>query len=387
MKSLVARNARRAAARGIDDVVTDRTTRTKRQRDDTDGSLRDERSKTDDELAKRRAMVEDDADSVVDLAQRRADDVLATARARADRKLHDSSATQAELAVVATERSAEDATLETERSAARDGLLRERADHAQMIAELLLLERARTDEHLALERAGADAEVTARDDFLGMVSHDLRTLLHGIGMSARVILHGAGEDPANATIRDEARRTQRYVARTHRLLADLLDVVSIDAGKLRVDRAEEDAVQLVSETADVLKPLAAAAGVTLTTDVNSDPARGWLDRERIMQVLANLVGNAIKYTDAGGTVTVGVRTVADGVQFSVRDTGRGIPSERLPTIFDRFAQASSDRRGFGLGLYISRCLIEAHGGRLWVESKVGEGSTFAFTVPTERAPT
>lgn len=368
-------------------VVTDVKTRTNQERDDTDGSLRDERSRTDEELAKRRAIVEHDADAVVELARRRADDVLATARARADRKLEQSAAPRTDLEIVSRERSAEDAVLAAERSAAREQLRLERASRAEIVAELLLLERTQTDRHLALERAGADAEVKARDDFLGIVAHDLRTLLHGIGMSAWVVLHEAGEDPAKLCIRDEALRTQRYVARMNRLLGDLLDVVSIDAGRLPVVPAEDDAVKLVRETEDVFKPLATANRIELTTEASADSLPGWLDRERIMQVLANLVSNAIKFTDAGGAITVGVRAVDGAMQFSVRDTGHGIASDRLPGIFDRFAQARHDRRGFGLGLYISRCIVEAHGGRLWVESQLGEGTTFTFTVPASPAAT
>jgi signal transduction histidine kinase len=363
-------------------AVTDPMARTARERDDTDDSLRDERAKTDDELAKRRASAEGNADEVVELAERRADEVLAAARARADRKLEHARATADEVDAVAGERSAEDAVLAAERSSARETLRLERATSTRILGELLLSERAQTDSHLATERAGADALVTARDDFLGIVTHDLRTLLHGIELSASIVLQNAGDDPARRVSRDEARRTQRYVARMDRLIGDLLDVASVDAGKLRLQLAEDDAATLVRETADVFQPIAAAAGIALTIDVPTAPVRGRFDRERIMQVLANLAGNAIKFTDAGGAITLSARAVADGVEFSVRDTGRGIASERLPTIFDRFAQASSDRKGWGLGLYISRSLVEAHGGRLSVESRIGEGSRFTFTVPS-----
>lgn len=357
--------------------------KTRPEREETDGSLRAERSKTDDELAKRREVVERDADAVVALAQRRADQVLAAARERADRKLEESDATVDELAAVARERYTEDDTLASERSAARQQLGLERARHADIIADLLRRERTQTDSDLAAERTRADADLTTRDDFLGIVSHDVRTLLQGIATSAWVILQDVGDAPAKPVVRDEALRTQRYVARMDRLLGDLLDVVSIEAGKLRVVPREDDAVRLVRDTAEVFGPIAAADSIRLTTDVSEGSLPAWLDRDRIVQVLANLVSNAIKFTHAGGTITVGVLAVDDGVQFSVRDTGCGIAHERLGTIFDRFAQASSDRRGLGLGLYISRSIIEAHGGRLWVESQIGEGTRFMFTLPAK----
>lgn len=361
--------------------VTDPKRRAERERDDTDRSLRDERSRTDEELAMRRAKIEDDADAVLEMARGRADDVLAAARARADRQLERASATAAELHAVARERAAEDDVLTAERSVAREQLQVEREERSEILAELLLLERTQTDEHLAVERAGADAELATRDDVLGIVSHDLRALLHGIGMSAWVVLDAVGEDPAKARIRDEARRTQRFVARMDRLVGDLLDVVSIDAGKVRVAPAEDDAAKVVRETTEMFASLAAAEGIALTVAVSVDPLRAWLDRERILQVLANLIGNAIKFTDRGGSITVAARAVHDAVELSVRDTGRGIAPGRLPGIFERFAQASSDRGGVGLGLYISRSIVEAHGGRLWVESQVGEGTTFTFTLP------
>lgn len=355
--------------------------RTKRERGDTDRSLGDERSKTDAELAKRRALVEQAADAAVELAQRRADDVLATARGRADDRLEQSAMTDADRSAVARERAAEDVTLAAERAAAREQLRLERGDTAALVAKLLLRERRETDNHLATERTGADEIVAGRDDFLGIVSHDLRTLLQAVAMSAYLIQNEAGESAANARIREEVLRTQRSVGRMDRLLADLLDFVAIDAGKLRVAPADGDAVKLVRETADAFAQLAASEGIELSTEVGEHCVRAWLDRDRIVQVLANLIGNALKFTERGGRITVAVRAVQDAVEFSVRDTGRGIDGDRLATIFDRFAQASSDRRGHGLGLYISRSIVEAHGGRIWAESRVGEGTRIAFTVP------
>jgi signal transduction histidine kinase len=267
--------------------------------------------------------------------------------------------------------------------AARERLLIERANRAELIAELLLLERTRTDEALAVERAGADAELTAREDVLGMVSHDLRTLLQGVAMSAWAIIDKAGDEPF---VRGEAKRTQRFVMRMEHLISDLLDLASIEAGKLRVSASDHDAGSVVRETAEIFAPLAAAEALALVVDLREESVPAWLDRERILQVLANLVSNAIKFTEAGGTITVGARAVDSGVELFVRDTGRGIPADRLARIFERYVQASVDRRGLGLGLYISRSIVEAHGGSARVESEVGVGSTFSFVLPS-RTPT
>lgn len=171
----------------------------------------------------------------------------------------------------------------------------------------------------------------------------------------------------------------------NRLIGDLLDVVSIEAGKLRIVPANDDAAQIVREILEAFQPLAAAKGCVLEWHVSEDSVLARIDRERIIQVLANLVSNAIKFTGSGDRIELTVRKVRDAVEFTVRDTGSGIASDDLPHIFDRFAQARHDRGGLGLGLYISRCIIEAHGGQLSVESTLGEGSTFTFTVPA--APT
>jgi len=110
-----------------------------------------------------------------------------------------------------------------------------------------------------------------------------------------------------------------------------------------------------------------------------------LDGGRILQVLANLVSNAIKFTPAGGRVSIRVVADRNDIQFSVSDTGIGIPDQALSAVFERFRQLSKDRRGLGLGLHISKCIVEAHGGRMWAESVVGVGSTFHFVLPASPA--
>ena len=180
----------------------------------------------------------------------------------------------------------------------------------------------------------------------------------------------------------EARRIQRYTARMTRLVGDLLDVISIEHGRLAVLPERHDAKELLRETLDAFQPIAAAKQIDITTDVRAGSLLARYDHDRILQVLANLVGNAIKFTGEGGQVALFVEPSHDEVRFSVKDNGVGIASEKLDVIFERFWQvAEKERSGLGLGLYISKCIVEAHGGRIWAESQPAAGSTFHFTLP------
>jgi len=139
---------------------------------------------------------------------------------------------------------------------------------------------------------------------------------------------------------------------------------------------------LLSDSRDAFKPAAAAAGIELTCTSEEDPGIVDLDHERILQVLTNLVGNALKFTPRGGRITIEIALREDAIWFSVADTGSGIPTELLEKVFDRYFQSQDgDRRGLGLGLFISKSIIEAHGGRIWATSTPGKGTTVFFTVP------
>ena len=140
---------------------------------------------------------------------------------------------------------------------------------------------------------------------------------------------------------------------------------------------------LLTETMGHFQVTAESHKLSMTCAAPRGPVPATFDHDRILQVLSNLIGNAIKFSEAGGTIELRLATTADGLDFAVRDSGRGIAAESLEAIFERFSQASqADRRGLGLGLYISRCIVEAHGGRIWANSEPGKGSTFTFTIPT-----
>ena len=352
------------------------------EREHTDRALGDERRKTDVELARRRADLEKNADAVVAAARERADDVLRRTRAVADQKRERVGTNPDERVLVDEERRREDDVVRQEQATADEKLLEEREADRRALSTLLALERALTDDHLRTERDRMDGMIGSRDDFLAVVSHDLRNLLGGLVMSSGALLRIEGDASVHAEIDREAHRIQRYVARMTRLVGDLLDVVSIEAGRLAVAPERHDARDLLEETLDVFRPLANVKNISMTSDVRAGSLLARYDYDRILQVLANLVGNAIKFTGEGGKIDLVVEAVGDDVRFAVRDNGVGIDPGKLSVIFERFWQvADKHRSGLGLGLYISKCVVEAHGGRIWGESEPGVGSTFYFTLP------
>lgn len=361
------------------------TPQPRKERLDTDTTLREERTKTDDELAKASGVVEHDADEIVRTARRRAEATLHATRARTDRF---AGVSVGEAARRAVERATEDEIVAQERATADERLHVERQEREHALAQLLRFEREATDDRLSVERTRADDAVRTRDDFLGMVSHDLRTLLGGIALNAALLAKQATDNgPAHAGYVRHAERIQRFTGRMNRLVGDLLDVVSLEAGKLDITPRPLDPRQLVRDTADAFLPLFSAKGITFRTHVAADSFLAEFDHERILQVLANLLSNALKFTDEGGEVALRVAPEGGEVCFTVTDTGVGVPADRTENIFERFQQVSQkDRRGLGLGLYIAKCIVAAHGGRIWMESREGVGSAVRFTLPGTPSP-
>jgi signal transduction histidine kinase len=351
------------------------------ERRQTDDSLRVEREKTDEALTDDLSAVDETADAVLGLARRRADEIIARARAATDRGSTPGSAGAARALEAARGRA--DEALRVEREDAEEIVRVEREEHAKF----LTLERDETDRDLSTERERSDRAVTVRDEFLGVVSHDLRNMLGVIVNSAALIAGAAGVDDEREAVLANARRIQRLSGRMSRLIGDLVDVASIDAGRLTVAREPGDPTHVAAEAVDTFTNEAAANGIALATYFAAPPCSVSFDAARILQVLVNLLGNALKFTPSGGSVTVRSERVGDEVRLSVSDTGLGIPADKLDSVFERFVQAhSNDRRGVGLGLFISKCIVEGHGGRIWVESTVGEGSTFTFTLPVSASP-
>ena len=220
----------------------------------------------------------------------------------------------------------------------------------------------------------------ARDEMLGVVAHDLRNPLNTIVMGASTMLEMLPEQPP--LLRNHAQIVRRAADRMNRLIQDLLDVRRIESGRLSIDPRPVTVALLVDETLEMLRPHAVAASLELVTDLAPELPRVLADSGRILQVFSNLVGNAIKFTPAGGRITISAMRHENEVRFEIADTGPGIPAEQLPHVFGQFWQANrGDRRGIGLGLAIAKGIVEAHGGLIWVESQVGEGSRFYFTLP------
>jgi PAS domain S-box-containing protein len=227
----------------------------------------------------------------------------------------------------------------------------------------------------------AQRATRARDDVLGIVAHDLRNLLHGIVMGGNMLLRRLKslEDPS---IRKPAEAIMRSADRMSRLIEDLLDVARIESQRLSVEAAAYEPAELFRAVVEMMEPVASGKEIALRTSPDAGLPRVKADRDRVIQVLCNLVGNAVKFSPAGSDVTLGVTRSQDTVVFSVVDQGPGIPPEDVAHLFDPYWQAKQNKsEGSGLGLAIARGIVEAHGGRIWVDSEPGNGSRFSFTLP------
>jgi PAS domain S-box-containing protein len=247
------------------------------------------------------------------------------------------------------------------------------------MAEELARRAAVAIEHAELYQA-AQRATRARDNVLAVVAHDLRNPLNTILMGADLLSEvAASGQPV------EARHTEIIVRagrRMDRMIQDLLDVQRMDSGRLTVDTRAESVAEMVGETVELLRPLADGGGILLTADLPTNLPRVRADAARVQQVLSNLIGNALKFTPRGGSIRVTAERADAEVRVYVVDTGAGIAPDQLPHVFSRGWQArAGDKRGIGLGLAIARGLVEAHGGRIWVESASGRGSVFVFTLP------
>lgn len=218
----------------------------------------------------------------------------------------------------------------------------------------------------------------ARDDLLATVSHDLRNPLNAIRLTTAALRRATGQGKAGELVD----RIDRAAARMGRLIEDLLDAAKIEAGGFRAERRPEEVTSLLESAVDMFRVIAAEKSIELARLGPPQPVAVLCERDLILRVFANLIGNAIKFSPAGSSISMVAEERPGQVHFSISDAGPGIPAEYLSRVFDRYWQEKgADRRGSGLGLYIAKGIVEAHGGEIWIDSAQGRGTTIHFTLP------
>jgi len=258
-----------------------------------------------------------------------------------------------------------------------------RYDHEDLEVATLIGQRAA----LAIENSRLHRDVQRavqdREQLLAVVSHDLRNPLFAVALKADALRRVLPQDAAFAKAHQYAEGIRGSVHQMEQLLGDLLDLGSIEAGQLKVAPAACELRAVLDQAIEEQQPVAGAKNVTLRLEPLLDNATLFCDRRRVLQVFSNLIGNAVKFTPAGGDIVVQAVRAEGMVRISVRDNGPGIAEAHLPRIFDRYYRAheGGGQRGMGLGLFIAKGIVVAHGGRIGVDSKPGQGSTFYFTLP------
>jgi signal transduction histidine kinase/CheY-like chemotaxis protein len=225
----------------------------------------------------------------------------------------------------------------------------------------------------------AQKAIQMREDLLAVVSHDLRNPLSSVSMNAQLITRDWKSDP-----RDRSRRITNAVAAMERLISDLLDLSKIEAGHLELEKRSLNIDHLIQEATEFVSKSAEEKSISISVRPSEKLTEVEGDHDRILQVFSNIVGNAIKFSAREEIVTLGTDIKDSEVVFWVSDRGPGIPEKEFSHLFERYWQGDRQNKkhaGVGLGLYIAKQMVEAHGGRIWAESELGKGSTFYFTLP------
>lgn len=371
----------------------------KNERKQTDDSLIVERGKTDESFDTYKGKTESETDKAVSKNRLEADEARAQRRSDVDvMKNQDTKDHRLQ-----NERLSEDSAIKKERSKNDLALEHERGEKERLLGKLVNLEREATDKNLLDERTKTDYEtvlsaqlltlekaahldtksaLTTREEFVAIVSHDLRNPIGAILSSVEML----SEDLSKFGIGDDIKQCVEIINRSAqtslRLISDILDMERITEGKIQLQVAQHRLDEVIRESVESYLHVASAKRITLEALPSSLAGTIQFDRDRIAQILSNIIGNALKFTPEGGSIAVKTEESKTEIKVSVSDTGAGIPETQKNRIFDRFAQLhDKDRRGLGLGLYISKTLVESHGGKLWVVSVPGKGSTFFFTLP------
>ena len=225
------------------------------------------------------------------------------------------------------------------------------------------------------EQAALFAGIRRRETAMATVAHDLRSSLGVVWMAARMLGGKAANGPGGVSV------IERHVRRMQMLVSDILETGVMTSSELTLDRAECAPDVLLAEAVAFVEPLALEKRIHVCIAASENVPRAFADPRRVEQVLANLIGNAVKFTPQGGSIDTGCHAHDDGVAFFVRDSGPGVPAEHRVHVFERFWKGTTGAPGSGLGLAIAYDIVRAHGGKIWVESEPGHGAKFVFTLP------
>lgn len=369
----------------------------------TNYSLLNERDRTDKVLENHSTLIESETDVAMESDRVKADVARLDRRAAEDQTFAET-VHSPDNADFAYSRIVEDSAIKAERLAVDTVLEHERSRKKNDMHNLLNHLRKETDRDLLTERQESDtatehsiynlaaeqiahastkAELTTHEEFLAIVSHDLRNPIGAISSCTEMLLDDPSTIENNADFKHWMEFIKRNADASLRLINDILDMERIVEGKLSLQTSMHCLSDIVMEAIENHKLVAESHSLSLRASPTMLPnIVAIIDKDRITQVLSNLIGNAIKFTPAGGTITLDLQIVENRLQVSVKDTGPGISEFQKNHIFKRFAQIDNkDRRGLGLGLYISMMFVELHGGQIGVYSRAGEGSTFYFTLP------
>jgi signal transduction histidine kinase len=359
----------------------------KRPRTDQRAAVEEARGCTDDKLECERVEADRAIEATAVAAERKTEETVQRTQLEVDRTID---ATEKEAVRAAAKSNADTsvakiaararAKISGERKSVQKATEREREERKRAFVEIMVEERRETDEALGLERSRSDLLVASRDEILAIISHDLGNLILAIHLKAITLERAlSGEAPGARKLAEEIGASCKIMSRW---AGDLVDIASLDKGVFGLVVKTCSRAEIVKEPVQAFRPKATEKGIDLSVHVDA-PERGVrCDRGRVVQVLMNLLDNAIKFTPHAGTVAVRVEALEREVCFSVSDTGPGIPEQDRENVFEqRWHAAPRSGGGAGLGLYIARRVIEALGGRIWVESAPGRGSTFFLTLP------
>ena len=362
-------------------------------RANTDKSLKQERHKTDDYVEKLQEVAEHISETI-ESSRASTDEDLESQRAETDLEKAHHQLDERESTILAAletkldqERKLSDKVLQAEREEEDRARTKERVLQRLLVEALFETERKTTDTNLQEERVHISLETQAaivtRDQFVAIFSHDLRNHLLAISLGAQSMRRGLGKDTVEpGNLLKQLRIIEQSAAGMDRIITALLDVEQMVHDNVTLHCERIDLRTLLQECMDLFAQVVFSKSFSMTLDTGAEPIFAEVDHDRILQVLSNLIGNALKFTPNGGTIQVSARKQERHVEISIADNGPGIPPQDRQRIFERFTKLTmNDRSGLGLGLFIAKWIVEAHKGRIWLTSDLGKGSTVSFTLP------